>query len=490
MADSGARPSSQSDIVELSALDLSAAIHGRSVSCVEVMSAYLAQIDQVNPRVNALVGRVDPAQALSAAARADAELAQGHSRGWMHGFPQAPKDTTAVANMVTTRGSRIYRDSVTQTDSLHISRMRAAGSIYIARTNAPEFGLGSHSYNEVYGVTRNAYDTSRSAGGSSGGAAVALATHMLPVADGGDMMGSLRNPAGFNNVFGMRPSFGRVPSYPADDVFFDQLGTSGPMARSVADLAMLLSTQAGHDPRAPLSNRDDPAAFTQPLGRDCRGLRIGWLGDFDGYLATEPGVLELCERALATFGAIGCTVEPAHVDFSMDSLWQAWITLRSYQIAGEQRDHYDDVAKRALLKPEMIWEIEAGRALSADDIHRATVARSAWFQTFTRLFDTFDFLVLPTAQVFPFEASLHWPRQIAGRTMDTYHRWMEAVIPVSMSGLPALNVPAGFSSTGLPMGIQLIGPQRGDLPVLQLGHAYEQASPHARTRSPLLRVRH
>ncbi|ARP83073.1 amidase [Bordetella genomosp. 8] len=474
------------EIVDLSAIELSAAIHRRAVSCIEVMAAYLSQIDRINPRVNAIVGRMDAEQALRVAADADAELAKGRSRGWMHGFPQAPKDTASVAGMVSTRGSRIYRDAVTQVDGLAISRMRAAGSIFIGRTNAPEFGLGSHTYNAVYGATGNAYDPSRCAGGSSGGAAVALATHMLPVADGGDMMGSLRNPAGYNNVFGMRPSFGRVPGAPADDVFFDQLSTSGPMARSVAELSMLLSIQAGADPRAPFSIRQDPSVFTQPLHRDCQGLRIGWLGDFDGYLATEPGVLDLCERALGTLRDIGCSVEAARVDFAMDRLWKAWTTLRSYQIAGERRQDYDHAAHRDLLKPEMIWEVESGRALSAADVYDATVARSAWFQQFTRLFDTYDFLVLPTAQVFPFDIASDWPHSIDGRTMDTYHRWMEVVIPVSMAGVPALNVPAGFSATGLPMGLQLIGPPLGDMAVLQLGHAYEQACPHVRVGSPLL----
>lgn len=474
------------EIVDLSAIELSAAIHRRAVSCVDVMAAYLSQIDRINPRVNALVGRIDAEQAMQAAAAADAELAKGRSRGWMHGFPQAPKETASVAGMVSTRGSRIYRDAVTQVDGLAISRMRAAGSIFIGRTNAPEFGLGSHTYNAVYGATGNAYDPSRCAGGSSGGAAVALATHMLPVADGGDMMGSLRNPAGYNNVFGMRPSFGRVPGAPADDVFFDQLSTSGPMARSVADLSMLLSIQAGVDSRAPFSIQQDPAVFTQPLHRDCKGLRIGWLGDFDGYLATEPGVLELCERALDIFRDIGCFVESARVDFPMDRLWTAWTTLRSYQIAGERRQNYDDPAHRRLLKPEMIWEIESGRALSAADVYDATVARSAWFQQFTRLFDAYDFLVLPTAQVFPFDVADDWPRSVGGKAMDTYHRWMEVVVPVSMAGVPALNVPAGFSATGLPMGLQLIGPPLADMAVLQLGHAYEQACPHTRVRSPLL----
>ncbi|WP_233839239.1 amidase [Paraburkholderia sp. ZP32-5] len=473
-------------IVSLTAVALSQAIHQRTLSCVEVISAYFAHIDRMNPHVNALVALGDRDDALREAARADADLAAGVSRGWMHGFPQAPKDTSPVAGMVTTRGSRIYRDTVTQADSVMIARMRQAGSIFIARSNAPEFGLGSHTYNAVYGVTRNAFDQSRTAGGSSGGAAVALALRMLPVADGSDMMGSLRNPAAFNNVFGLRPSFGRVPGYPAEDVFFDQLSTGGPMARSVADLAMLLSVQAGYDQSSPLGRRDDPAQFAKPLTRDCRDVRIGWLGDLEGYLPIESGVLDVCGNALRRFEAIGCVVEPARVDFELEQLWQAWTTLRSFQIAGAQRMHYADPAKRALLKPEAIWEIESGNALSASAVYLASVTRTAWFEALMRLFQRFDFLVLPSAQLFPFDASIDWPRQVAGRAMDTYHRWMEVVVPASMAGLPVLNVPAGFGAGGLPMGMQVIGSPDADWSLLQLGHAYEQACDCVNVSSPLL----
>jgi amidase len=476
----------QAHIVELSAIDLSRAIHRRDLSCIEVMTAYLAQIERINPRVNALVSMAGAEQLLRQAAQADAQLASGLTCGWMHGFPQAPKDLAPVAGMVTTRGSSIYRDNLTQTDSLTFERMRRAGAIFIGRSNTPEFGLGSHTYNTVFGATRNAFDPSRTAGGSSGGAAVALALRMLPVADGSDMMGSLRNPAAFNNVFGMRPSFGRVPGGPAEDVFFQQLSTAGPMARSVPDLAMLLSVQAGHAAQAPFSNRQDPRMFTRSLEHDLTGVRIGWLGDFGGYLPMEAGLLELCEGALGHFRAIGCLVDEARTAFAMERVWNAWVTLRNFSVSGAQRVHDSNPALRAQLKPAAIWEIEHGNALSGRDVYLASVERTAWYQELNRLFSEFDYLVLPSAQVFPFDADMDWPKAIAGKAMDTYHRWMEVVVPASLSGLPGLNVPAGFSAGGLPMGIQIIGRAQADFELLQMGYAYEQASGTARVRSPLL----
>lgn len=475
-----------SAIVELEGIALSRAIHRREVSCLEVMQAFLAQIERFNPGANALVSLQPPELVLQQAREADAALARGEGHGWMHGFPQAPKDLTPVAGMVTTRGSPIHRERVTTVDGLSVERMRRAGAIFVGRSNSPEFGLGSHTYNQVFGVTRNAFDPARSAGGSSGGAAVAVALRMLPVADGSDMMGSLRNPAGYNNIFGFRPSFGRVPNWPADDVFFAQFSTWGPMARSVADIAMLLSVQAGWDARVPLSSREPAGVFASPLERGFKGARVGWLGDLGGYLAMEPGVLPLCEAALGHFRELGCTVEAATPDFPPETLWRAWNTLRSASVASNYAGHYENPAERALLKPEAIWEIEQGLKLSARDVQRASVERSSWYQAVLRLFARFDYLVLPTAQTFPFAAGLDWPRSVGGREMDTYHRWMEVVVPATMAGLPALNVPAGFSADGLPMGLQIIGPAQADRAVLELGHAYDLASGLARRRSPLL----
>jgi amidase len=475
------------DIVSLDAIALSQAIHARDVSCVEVMNAYLAQIDRMNPTVNAIVAMQNREALVALANERDAQLSNGQSLGPLHGFPQAPKDILPVAGMVTTKGSPVYAGEVSRVDAVIFERMRKAGAIFIGRTNSPEFGLGGHTYNPVYGTTRNAFDPSRSAGGSSGGAAVSVALRMLPFADGTDMMGSLRTPAAFNNVFGFRTTPGCVPYAPSDDVFFQQFSVAGPIARNVPDLSLLLSVQAGFDARAPLSRKsDNPAAFTQALERDMRNARIGWLGDLNGHLPTDPGLMDTYASALRHFESAGCTVEPANIDFNLDRLWNAWLDLRSLAFSGTNTPLYRVSAKRKLLKPEAIWEIERGLRLSGEDVSRAIRDRAAWYQAINALFDRFDYLVMPSAQVFPFDAGLDWPHAIAGRHMETYHRWMETVVPATMASLPALSVPAGFSADGLPAGLQIMGPTQADLSVLQIGLAYDRASGFSRARSPLL----
>ncbi len=478
------------EITRFSALQLSRSIHAREVSCTEVMRAYLAQIDRLNPRVNAIVSLQDPETLLLQAGRRDEELAVAHREGrrvpWMHGFPQAPKDLTNTAGIVTTQGLLLQKDVVPEFDSIIVERIRRGGAILIGKTNVPEFGLGSHTFNKVFGPTLNAFDQTKSAGGSSGGAAVALALELLPVADGSDFMGSLRNPAAWNNVFGFRPSFGRVPFGPSPETFVQQLGTDGPMARTVADLAMLLSTLAGRDERVPLSLDDDPSIFGRPLATDCKGLRIGWLGDFGGYLPMEDGVMATCRQALAHFEAIGCDIEPARPAFSMERLWEAWCVMRHFLVAGKAGALATDPKSFAQLGDAMRWEIEEGLKLTGMAVYRASTTRTAWYGALVSMFDQFDFLVLPSAQVFPFDVALPWPKAIAGRTMDTYHRWMEVVIGPTFAGLPVLNVPAGFGPTGLPMGLQIIGRPRADLAVLGLGHAYDAASRYSTRRSPLL----
>lgn len=464
------------EIVGWDALPLSRAIHAREVSCREVMATYLAHIAVFNPRVNAIVSLRDEEALLAEADERDRELARGASRGWLHGIPQAIKDLSATAGIPTTLGSPLFADQVPSRDGIMVERIRRAGAIVIGKTNTPEFGLGSHTYNPVFGATRNAYDPTRTAGGSSGGAAAALAMRLLPVADGSDMMGSLRNPAAYHNIFGFRPSFGRVPHGPQPEVFGHQLATEGPMGRTVADLARLLATQAGPDPRVPLSIAEDPAVFAGDLERDVRGLRLGWLGDWQGYLPMEEGVLSLCERALGTFRALGCEVEPLVPDFDPARLWECWVTLRQWAVAGNLGEAFLDPARRERLKPEAQWEVEGGLARSALDVHRANLTRSAWYACLLELFEHYDYLVLPTAQVFPFPVEQTWPKAIAGRPMDTYHRWMEVVIPGSLSGCPVISLPAGFNDAGLPMGIQVIGRHQADLAVLQLARAYERAS--------------
>ncbi|MFG0786301.1 amidase [Delftia tsuruhatensis] len=474
-------------VVEMSAVALSKAIHGRELSCLEVLDAYCAQIDRLNPVVNALVAPLDRDWLRGRSRELDTLLARGQSLGPLHGFPQAPKDIMPAAGMVTTKGSPIFANQLSQADCVVFERMRAGGALFVARSNSPEFGLGGHTYNPVYGTTRNAFDPSRSAGGSSGGAGVAVALRMLPVADGSDMMGSLRTPAAFNHVYGLRTSVGCVPHGPSEEVFFQQFSVAGPMARDIPDLALLLSVQAGFDARLPLTRRSEPPQdWTAQLQRDCKGLRIGWLGDLGGHLPTESGLLQTCRAALQHFTAAGCTVEEAVPQFDFERLWRAWIDLRSFSVAGANAALYNDPAKRALLKPEAVWEIERGLALPAMAVYDAARVRSAWYETLRRLFDSYDFLVLPSAQVFPFDAALDWPHAVDGREMDTYHRWMQTVVPATMAGLPALAAPAGFGPQGLPAGLQIIGPAQADLAVLQIGHAYDQASGLSRVRSPLL----
>jgi amidase len=395
----------------------------------------------------------------------------------MHGLPQAIKDVAQTAGLRTTLGSPLLRDFVPAHDSLMVQRMRAAGCIVIGKTNTPEFGLGSHTFNEVFGVTRNAYDASKSAGGSSGGAAVALATRMLSVADGSDFMGSLRNPAAWNNVFGFRPSAGRVPSWPVDDVWIAQLGTAGPMGRCVRDLALLLDVQAGYDPRVPLSLSTEVGSFADDLDTlDLRTIRVGWLGDLGSYLPMENGVLECCEQALSRLRERGASVDSLIPGFAPEEVWQAWLVWRRWSVAARIAPHLANPANRALIKPEALWEYDQAASLTGAETYCASAQRSAFYQQMLACFERCDFLALPSTQVWPFDAALRWPTSIAGRAMDTYHRWMEVTIYATFAGLPSVSVPVGFDARGLPMGMQLIGRPRADASVLRLARAYEQSA--------------
>lgn len=475
-----------SDIFDLRAVELSDAIKDKVVSCVDVMKSYLAQIDKVNPTFNAIVSLRNRDELLSEAAQKDSELVKGIYHGWMHGFPHAAKDLAATIGVPTTMGSPLLANAITEHDAIFVERLRKAGAIIIGKTNTPEFGLGSQTYNNVFGTTYNAYDPKLCAGGSSGGAAVALATRMLPVADGSDMMGSLRNPAAYNNIIGFRPSFGRVPFGPTMEIFSQQLGYEGPMGRTVRDTAMLLSTMAGFDSRIPLSICEDPLQFAGSLQADMKGKKIAWLGDFNGYLPMEPGILEMCRSALEHFECLGCIVESLTVDYPMEKLWQTWIVLRHWLIAGIAGPLYGKIEYRDKMKPETIWEIEGGLALTASDVYNASADRSEWYGNVANLFSQYDYLVLPSAQVFPFDAKIHWPREVAGKTMDTYHRWMEITIPGTLSGCPIVSVPVGFNSQGLPMGMQIIGPATQDLKVLQLANAYEEVSGWTKKVPPIV----
>jgi Asp-tRNA(Asn)/Glu-tRNA(Gln) amidotransferase A subunit family amidase len=468
-------------VCELGLVGLAAAIAAREVSCVEVARDHLAHADAVNPAVNALVARPDPEVVLAQAAQRDAELARGEHRGVLHGVPQAVKDLAEVAGQPFVAGSPIFASRVGVVDAPHVARMRAAGAVFVGRTNTPELGFGSQTYNPVWGTTRNPYDLTRTVGGSSGGAAAALATRMLPAADGTDVMGSLRNPAAWANVYGLRPTRGRVPGVPG---FVAQLGEAGPMARSVADLAALLGVMTTGGPVGPL-DRADPLDLTDLRPADPGDLRVGWIGDLGGRLATEPGLLALARGPADVLTGLGAVVEDVVPAFDLDRLWEALLRWR-WWLAADMAPLVEDPALRAQLKPELMWEIEHGTALSARDVSWASTVRAEWYAAVVALFDRFDVLLAPATQVHPFAADLPWPREIDGRPMDTYHRWMETVAPWSMAGVPVLGMPAGFTPDGLPVGVQLIGPPGGDRRVLEVALTHEAASDWSARRPPLL----
>ena len=462
-------------ITDLDASALSEAIHAREMSCQEVMQAYLQRIHQVNPTANAIVNLDSDDSLMAQARQCDGELANGHSRGWLHGIPQAIKDTGHAVGFPSTMGSQVLATQMPRADSIMTARMKAAGSIVIGKTNMPELGLGSHTFNTLFGATPNAWDARVSAGGSSGGAAVALAQRLLPVADGSDFMGSLRNPAGWNHIFGMRPSQGRVPYGPGADVWIDQLGTEGPMARSVRDLSRLLATQSGHDPRQPLSIRESlDLSGLQHTPDALQDLRVGWLGDLDGHLAMEDGILSVCEDALRAMQNAGAVVEPMSLGYDAQALWECWLVWRRALVGPKVAALLSLPGASQALKPEAMWEYENSLKLSYMDFQLASQRRSSFYQQMLQRFETCDVLALPVAQVWPFPVQKRWPTAIGARQMDTYHRWMECTIYATLAGLPAISLPAGFHpKEPWPMGIQLIGKSQGDAALLQVAASYE-----------------
>ena len=461
------------------ARELSAAIATRQVSCREVMAAHLDVIDEVNPELNAVVSLRDREELLAEAALADEELVAGQWRGWMHGFPHAVKDLAETDGIRTTLGSPLLSEWVPRFDALHVARIRAAGAIVIGKTNVPEFGLGSNTFNDVFGATRNAVDPTRTAGGSSGGAAVALATHMVPVADGSDFMGSLRNPAAFNGVVGFRPSQGRVPAYPVRNAYTSQCGTDGPMARNVGDVACLLGTQAGWDPRVPLSvagSLDDLAsldAVAAALAGSPNDMRIGWLGDLGGHLPFDPGVLDICESAVMRCADAGAQVTPAQLRIDLDQVWTAWLHWRQVSMSATISSYLRDDRSRSQVKPEALWEMDSGAALTAAEFAAAAETRTRFHAAMLAALADVDVLAIPSAQVWPFPVEQRWPHRVGGREMDTYHRWMEVTLYATFAGLPAASVPVGRGDLGLPMGVQLIGPPLGDVATLRAAAVME-----------------
>ncbi|WP_093914900.1 amidase [Sulfitobacter marinus] len=466
------------DILGMGALAQSEAMAAGSLSAVELMEASLGRIEAANRQVNAIVSLRSKDALMAEAQAADAMP----RKGWLHGMPMAIKDLADAEGLPTSMGSPLFAGQVAQTDSVFVGRLRATGAIIIGKTNTPEFGLGSHTFNPVHGATCNPYDLAKSAGGSSGGAAAALACGMVSVADGSDMMGSLRNPAGWNNVYGMRPSWGRVPGEPEGDMYLHQLSTSGPMARCPRDLAALLDTMAGPDRRQPFGTSAD--ATLPQMGGQAATMRIGWLGDWGGAFPYADGISALSEAAVGQIADLGHEVADVPPPFDAGRMWDAWITLRSFAVAGGLGALFEDPEKRQGLKPAAIWEIERGLGLSARDVQRASEARSDWYRAAMDLFDRVDVLVLPSAQVWPFAVEEVHPTEIVGQAMDSYHRWMQVVVPASLIGLPVVNVPAGFGNDGLPGGLQLIGRPGGDAQLLRLAQQWHEATHWPQVRRP------
>ena len=469
----GAQASQVSELCFMPATELVARIKRKDVSAREVLQAHLAQIERVNPRVNAIV-TLAADKAMVDAGRADEATARGGPLGPLHGLPIAHKDLVDTAGIRTTRGSPFYRDNVPTRDAPIITQLKAGGAVTIGKTNTPEFGAGSHTFNPIFGPTRNPYDTSKSCGGSSGGAAVALATGMIPIADGSDTGGSLRNPAAFCNVVGFRPSPGRVPTGSSS---WNALSVSGPMARTVQDVALLLSAMAGPDVLSPLSLENDPAQFRRPLGRDFRGVRVAWWKGLGG-IPFEGEVTRVVNATRSVFEQLGCVVEEAEPDFA--GIDEAFPTLRhlsyhsNYSALARQRPEW--------IKDTIHWEIREAERQTSADVARALSRQGRAYGDSSRFFERYEYFILPVTQVLPFDVNIPYPTSINGTRMDTYIDWMRSCWYITFLANPAISVPAGFSSGGLPVGLQIVGRHRNEWSVLQLAHAFEQATNHWRRR--------
>jgi amidase len=465
----------QQELCFLPATELVRLIRGRDVSATEVMQAHLDQIERHNPAVNAIVTLL-PERALQAAHALDARIARGEICGPLCGLPVAHKDLAVTKGIRTTFGSPIFSDFVPQHDAVIVERLGNGGALTIGKTNTPEFGAGSQTFNTVFGATHNPYDLQKTCGGSSGGAAAALASGMIPIADGSDLGGSLRNPASFCNVVGLRPSAGRVPSWPSLSAWFP-LSVVGPMARTVSDVALMMTAIAGPDPRSPISIEQPASLFSQPLERDCKGLRIAWSRSFGG-LPVEAEVTRVLEAHRGVFEDLGCIVEEADPDLrDADEIFQvmrAWNFELAY---GELLN-----TAREQMKDTVVWNIEEGRRLSGPQLGAAERKRTELFHRMREFMDNYDFLVAPVVQVLPFDVTVPYVTEINGEQLATYVDWMKSCYWISVTGQPALSVPCGFSRDGLPVGVQIVGRYRDDFGVLQLGHAFEQATGYWKQR--------
>ncbi|MCH8268003.1 MAG: amidase [Acidobacteria bacterium] len=462
----------------MTASELVQSIQARKLSCKEVMEAHVAQIERVNPKVNAIVTFV-PEQALQQARQADEALARGEKTGPLHGLPVAHKDLTDTKGLRTTYGSAIFKDHVPAENALCITRIQQAGGITVGKTNTAEFGAGSHTFNQVFGTTLNPWDTTKTSGGSSGGAAAALACGMVPLADGSDLGGSLRNPANFCNLVGFRPSPGRVPGWPSIAGWFT-LSVQGPMARTVQDTALLLSVMAGYDRRSPIAIDQPGGMFAQPLDRDFRGVRIGWLQDLGG-LPFDHRVKTVVDGQRKLFESLGCVVEDGEPDFSGADeafrTWRAWY----YQLAfGKLLKPY-----RHLIKATVIEEIENGARLTGERIAQAEAKRTALYHRVRAFMETHEFMVLPVNQVPPFDTDREYVSEIEGVKLARYTDWMRSAYYISSIGLPAISVPAGFTPEGLPVGIQIVGRHHDDFGVLQLAYAFEKTAQAGNQKPPV-----
>jgi amidase len=457
----------------LEAAELARLIRTRELSAEEATGACLGQIGRTNPHVNAIVTLL-PERAMQEARAADERLAEaiayGEEVGPLHGLPVAHKDLTPTRGIRTTFGSPLYEDFVPEQDAIVVERLGRAGAVTVGKTNTPEFGAGSQTYNEVFGETLNPYDTTRTCGGSSGGAAAALACGMVPIADGSDMGGSLRNPASFCNVVGFRPSIGRVPGWPVQAAW-SPLSTDGPMARTARDVALMLGAISGPDPRSPLAIPEPGERFLGSLERDFTGTRVAWSRDLGG-LPVEPGVRRVLEGQRHVLGDLGCLLEECEPDFGdADEIFKtlrAWHFELNYGgLLGQHRDR---------MKETVVWNIEQGANLSGPELGRAERARTALYHRVMTFMEDHEFLVAPVSQVAPFDVKRRYVTEINGIEMETYIDWMKSCYYVTVTGLPAISVPCGFTPEGLPVGIQIVGRHRDDLGVLQLARAFELAT--------------
>ncbi|MEU8195921.1 amidase [Microbispora amethystogenes] len=454
---------------DLTATEMAALLRAREVSAVELTQACLRRIEETNPQVNAIV-TLTAERALDQAARADEDLARGMVRGPLHGIPVAHKDLADTAGVRTTYGSRAFADHVPVEDDPLVRRIREAGGIMLGKTNTPEFGTGSHTVNEVFGATRNPYDLSKSAGGSSGGAAAALACRMVPLADGSDMGGSLRNPASFCNVAGLRPTPGRVPSKSPTAAWFT-LSVAGAMARTASDLALFMSAIAGFDPVSPLSIREDGSAFAEPLDMDLTSVRVAFSPDLGG-LPVDPRTAAATARAVEALTGLGVKVE--QVDLDLSDAEEAFRVYRSWHYALAFGD-FPEVG------PNVAWNVEQGRKVTGAELGRAERLRTRLWHRMRRFFGRYDFLVAPVSQVPPFPVEQPYVTEVAGVEMPDYLAWMRSCYWISVLHAPAMSVPCGFMSDGLPVGLQIVGRPWADMDVLRLGHAFEQATGFWRT---------